>query len=82
MGKILNILKKYSFGGYKTGLYRNEVITFGSLLSVILSTLFLLGFLTGVSIYSNEIFIQRLEQIAKQETKLFSQTELSSYFLP
>jgi hypothetical protein len=58
MGKILNALKKYSLGGYKTGLYRNNAITFGSLLSVIVSALFLIGFLTGFSIYFNEIFIQ------------------------
>ena len=82
MGKILNSLKNYSFGGYKTGLYRNNTITFGSLLSVILSALFLLGFLTGFIIYFNEIFIQRHDHIAYQETKLFKETDLSSYKLP
>jgi hypothetical protein len=77
MGKILNFLKKYAFGGYRSGLYSNGVITFGTLLSVILSSLFLVGFLTVVSIYFNEIFIQRPDQIAKQETKSFAETELS-----
>ena len=57
MGKILNFLKKYSFGAYKTGLYSNDAITFGSLLSVVLSSLFLLGLFVGFGIYFNEIFI-------------------------
>jgi hypothetical protein len=59
MGKILNFLKRYSLGAYKTGLYNKDAITFGSLFSVILSVLFLLGLLTCIGIYFNEIFIQR-----------------------
>lgn len=57
MGKIINILKRYSFGAYKTGLYKNETITFGTLFSVILSALFLLGLFAGIAIYFNEIFL-------------------------
>jgi hypothetical protein len=59
MGKILNFLKKYSFGAYRTGLYTNKAMVFASVLSVILSALFLLGLFVGVSIYFNEIFIQQ-----------------------
>jgi hypothetical protein len=65
MGKILNLFKKYSFGGYRTGLYNNKAITFGSLLSVILSVLFLFGLLAGIGIYINEIFIERPDHIDK-----------------
>jgi hypothetical protein len=82
MGKILNALKKYSFGGYKTGLYRNNAITFGSLLSVIVSALFLIGFLTALSIYFNEIFIQQHDHIDLFEIKLFNKTELSQFYIP
>jgi hypothetical protein len=64
MGKILDFLKKYSLGGYRTGLYNNEAFTFGSLISVIFSVLFLLGLSAGFIIYFNEIFIQRVEYIA------------------
>jgi hypothetical protein len=59
MGKVLNFLKKYSFGAYRTGLYTNQAMVFGSVLSVILSGLFLLGLSVGVGIYFNEIFIQQ-----------------------
>ena len=59
MGKVLNFLKKYSFGAYRTGLYTNETMVFGSILSVILSALFILGLFVGFAIYFNEIFIQR-----------------------
>jgi hypothetical protein len=59
MGKVLNFLKKYSFGAYRTGLYTNKAMVFGSVLSVILSAIFLLGLFVGVSIYFNEIFIQQ-----------------------
>ena len=65
MGKILSFLKKYSLGTYKTGLYSNQTMTFGSFFSVILSFLFLLGLMTGIGIYFNEIFIQRPEYIEK-----------------
>ena len=57
MGKLLNFLKKYSFGVYRTGLYTNEAMVFGSVLSVILSALFLLGLCVAIGIYFNEIFI-------------------------
>jgi hypothetical protein len=59
MGKVLNFLKKYSFGAYRTGLYTNKAMVFGSALSVILSALFLLGLFVAFAIYFNEIFIQR-----------------------
>jgi hypothetical protein len=59
MGKVLMFLKKYSFGAYRTGLYTNETMVFGSVLSVILSALFLLGLFVGIGIYFYEIFIQR-----------------------
>ena len=59
MDKVLNFLKKYSFGVYKTGLYTNKAMVFGSVLSVILSAIFLLGLFVGIGIYFNEIFIQR-----------------------
>jgi hypothetical protein len=59
MGKVLNFLKKFSFGTYRTGLYTNESMVFGSVLSVVLSALFLIGLFVGVVIYFNEIFIQR-----------------------
>ncbi len=68
MGKFLNILKKYSFGGYKTGLYNDDAITFGSVFSVILSALFLLGISIGIGIYFNEIFIEKKFHITKQES--------------
>ena len=74
MEKFLNILKKHSFGGYRTGLYNNEALTFGSLCSVIVSAIFLIGLLTGIGIYFNEIFIQKDLHIEKQETKEFEQT--------
>jgi hypothetical protein len=57
MGKLLNFLKKYSFGAFNTGLYTNETFKFGSMLSVIFSALFLLGLFVGVGIYFHEIFI-------------------------
>ncbi len=82
MGKILNKLKKYSFGVFRTGLYSNGTLAFGSVLSVILSIIFLLGLLTGISLYFNEIFIQRPDHITKQEKKLFAQTELFNYRIP
>jgi hypothetical protein len=50
MGKILKFLKTYSFGAYRTGLYTNEAINYGSLLSVILSALFLLGLFASVGV--------------------------------
>jgi hypothetical protein len=81
MGKILNLLKKYSLGSYKTGLYNNNTMTFGSLLSVILSILFLLGLMTGIGIYFNEIFIKRPLHIEKQESIEFKDTKLSRYSL-
>ena len=65
MEKILNLLKKYSFGSYKTGLYNNKTIAFGSILSVILSALFLIGLLTGFGFYFSEIFIERPEHIER-----------------
>jgi hypothetical protein len=57
MGKILNFLKKNSFGSYKTGLYSDGAITFGSVLSVVFSALFILGISIGIGVYFNEIFI-------------------------
>jgi hypothetical protein len=71
MGKTLKALKKYSFGAYKLGLFSNNTMTFGSLLSVLLSFLFLLGLITGIAIYFNEIFIQRPLHIETQESKVF-----------
>jgi hypothetical protein len=65
MGKILNLIKKFSIGGYKTGLYNNNSIIFGSLLSVSLSSLFLIGLLAGFGYYFNEIFIERADHIVK-----------------
>ena len=59
MGKVLNFLKKYSFGAYRTGLYTNKAMVFGSVLSVVLSAISLLGLFVGVGIYFNEIFIQQ-----------------------
>jgi hypothetical protein len=59
MGKVLNFLKKFSFGTYRTSLYTNESMVFGSVLSVVLSGLFLIGLFVGVGIYFDEIFIQR-----------------------
>ena len=59
MEKVLKFLKKYSFGAYKAGLYNNGSTTFGSVLSVILSAIFILGISVGVIIYFIEIFIQR-----------------------
>ena len=82
MGKVLKFLKKYSFGAYRTGLYNNKAIVFGSVLSVILSALFLLGLFVGVGIYFNEIFIQRSQYLVKQETKSFKDGQLSSFSLP
>jgi hypothetical protein len=58
MGKVLNFLKEKSFGAYKTGLYSNGTINFGSILSVILSALFIIGISVGIGVYFNEIFIQ------------------------
>lgn len=58
MGKVLELLKKYSFGAYRTGLYSNGTVTFGSILSVVLSALFTLGIIVGIGFYFNEIFIQ------------------------
>jgi len=58
MGKMLILLKKYSFGAYKTGLYNRDTISFGSVLSVIFSAFFLLGISVGIVLYFNEIFIQ------------------------
>ena len=59
MGKVLDFLKKYSFGVYRTGLYTNEAMVFGSVLSVVLSAISVLGLFVGVGIYFNEIFIQQ-----------------------
>ena len=59
MGKFYDFVKKYSFGSYKTGLFNKDALSYGSLLSVILSALFLLGLLAGIIIHFNEIFIQR-----------------------
>ncbi len=81
MGKFIDILKKYSFGSYRTGLYHNNAVNFGSLFSVILSALFLLGLLAGVGYYFNEIFIQRPFHIDKLETDVFEDSELSKYSL-
>jgi hypothetical protein len=76
MSKILDQLKKYSFGGYRTSLYNKETIIYGSLLSLILSVLFLLGLIAGIGYYFNSIFIQRPESITLQTDKLFTQTDL------
>ena len=57
MGKILNFLKTYSFGTYKTGLYNDGVSTFGSVVSVVFSALFILGISIGIGMYFYEIFI-------------------------
>ena len=57
MGKILNFLKKYSFGTYKTGLYSDGVSIFGSVVSVFFSALFILGISIGFGTYFYEIFI-------------------------
>ena len=81
MEKIMNLLKKYSFGAYKLGLFSNNTMSFGSLLSVILSFLFLFGLMTGIWLYFNDIFIQRPLHIERQESKLFNDTELSMYNL-
>jgi hypothetical protein len=59
MGKVLNFLKKYSFGAYRTGLYTNKAMVFGSVLSVVLSALFLLGIFVATAIYFNDVFIQQ-----------------------
>ena len=59
MGKMLNLLKKYSLGAYKVGLFNNNTLNFGSLLSVILSLVVILGLLIGIGYYFNDIFIQR-----------------------
>ena len=82
MGKILNIFKKYSFGVFRTGLYSNGTFAFGSVLSLILSIIFLLGLLTGITLYFNEIFIQRHLHIVNEENQLFSQSGLATYNLP
>ena len=82
MGKFYNLLKTYSFGGYKTGLYSNNAITQGSLLSLILSCLFLLGLLTAIGYNINEIFIKRYEHITKQDVQSFANLELSKFTLP
>ncbi len=76
MGKIINFLKKYSFGAYKTGLYSGETINIGSLLSVFLSALFLVGLLVGVSFYFNEIFILKEPHLFKRETKALNEDSL------
>ncbi len=57
MGKILNFLKKHSFGKYTTGLYSDGVSSFGSVVSVVFSGLFILGISVGVGMYFYEIFI-------------------------
>ena len=82
MEKFVNTLKKYSFGGYRTGLYNNGALTFGSLFSVIISFIFLLCLLTGIGVYFNEIFIQRDLHIEKVESKEFEETQLENYSLP
>jgi hypothetical protein len=81
MGKIFDFLKKYSFGTYRTGLYNNNVITFGSLLSVILSALFLIGLLTATGFYFNQIFFLRQKEINSLESLKFNESELSKYSL-
>lgn len=58
MEKVLNILKNYSFGAYKTGLYSKGNTSFGTVLSVILSAFFILGISIGIGIYFNEVFVQ------------------------
>lgn len=63
MSKIIDQLKKYSFGGYRTGLYNKESVIYGTLVSLILSVIFLLGLICGVGYYFNSIFIQRPESI-------------------
>ena len=65
MGKTLNFLKKYSFGAYRTGLYNNETSTFGSLLSVILSAVFIIVLFVGIGINFYEYFIERKQYITK-----------------
>ena len=55
---------------------------FGTLLSVILSLIFLVSLLAGIGYYFNLIFIQRPQYIALMEDKVFSQTDLISYNLP
>ena len=77
MGKIFNFLKKYSFGSYRTGLYNNKVISYGSLLSVILSALFLIGLLPATGFYFNQIFFQRQKHIESEESLKFIDSELS-----
>ena len=75
MGKIYDFLKRFSFGGYRTGLYnKNEGLIFSSLLSIILSVLFLLGLLAGIAIYFIQIFIQRDILMDKQESRKFADT--------
>jgi energy-converting hydrogenase Eha subunit F len=75
MGKIYDFLKRFSFGGYRTGLYnKNKGLIFSSLLSIILSVLFLLGLLAGIAIYFNQIFIQRDILMDKQESRKFADT--------
>ena len=59
MGKVLNFLKKHSFGAYRTGLYTKGAMVFGSVLSIILSALFLIGLFVGIGIYFNDIFIKQ-----------------------
>ena len=81
MDKVINFLKKNSFGTYQTGLYTNKAMEFGSVLSVVLSAIFLLGLFVGVGIYFNEIFIQQQQYIVKQETKSFDEGYLSSFSL-
>ena len=82
MGKIFDQLKKYSFGGYRTGLYNKETVIFGTFLSLILSVIFLLGLITGIGFYFISIFIERPESIILQTDKLVTQTDLLSYSLP
>ena len=82
MGKMFDQLKKYSFGGYRTGLYNKETVIFGTFLSLILSVIFLLGLITGIGFYFISIFIERPESITLQTDKLVKQTDLLSYSLP
>ena len=72
MGKIIEFLKKNSFGAHKTGLYYKESNIFGSVLSVILSGLFLISLLIGIGFYSHEFFIQRKLYLTKQDIKNLS----------
>ena len=81
MGKILNFAKNYSLGTYKTALYHNDTNRFGSLTSIIISILFLLGISVGIGIYFNEIFIQQELQLAKYESTWLDKDYFSSMYL-